>query len=228
MDGFQATAAIRDLVDPTKAGVPIIAMTAHALKEDADRCLAAGMDAYVSKPIEADEFIELVEFLGEADMSEEERVKGAEALGPGSSSMTHHAKESTQQSGALAEEMAPAFDLKEAVNKCFGKYDFFLDMVGGFFEEMEESLHAMLQSKSRGDGEELGRIAHRLKNTVLYLGARSTTDAISKVESAAKSDDATALDQAMDLLSQRLTELKLALIPYHNQKAETFDPGSRN
>ena len=40
-----------------------MALTAHALKEDADRCLAAGMDAYVSKPIQVDEFIELVELL---------------------------------------------------------------------------------------------------------------------------------------------------------------------
>ena len=42
-------------------------MTAHALKEDAKRCLAAGMDAYVSKPIQADDFIELVELLGESN-----------------------------------------------------------------------------------------------------------------------------------------------------------------
>ncbi len=63
MDGFQATAAIRALPDCRKARLPIIAMTAHALKGDAERCLKAGMDGYVSKPIQASEMVELLERL---------------------------------------------------------------------------------------------------------------------------------------------------------------------
>ena len=62
MDGFQATAAIRPLHTP-KSQVPIVAMTAHALKGDHERCLAAGMDAYISKPIDSRELIDLVERL---------------------------------------------------------------------------------------------------------------------------------------------------------------------
>jgi CheY-like chemotaxis protein/anti-sigma regulatory factor (Ser/Thr protein kinase) len=226
MDGFQATAAIRGLADSAKAGVPIIAMTAHALKEDADRCLAAGMDAYVSKPIEADEFIELVEFLGEADIAGEECAKGAEITEAESSPIVREPEECVPQPPGAAEAADPVFDMKEAVNKCFGKYDFFLDMVGGFFEEVDEALQTMLESRSRGDSDELRRIAHRLKNTVLYLGARSTTDAISGVESAAKSRKAAALDQAMEVLDRRLVELKSELAPYRNQNAETYNnPG---
>jgi PAS domain S-box-containing protein len=63
MDGFQATAEIRKLSDPQKARLPVIAMTAHALKGDRERCLAAGMDSYISKPIDHDELIETVERL---------------------------------------------------------------------------------------------------------------------------------------------------------------------
>jgi PAS domain S-box-containing protein len=63
MDGIQATVEIRKLADPHKARVPIVAMTAHALKGDAERCLTAGMDAYLSKPIRAAELIEMVERL---------------------------------------------------------------------------------------------------------------------------------------------------------------------
>ena len=61
MDGFQATAAIRKLDDPKKARLPIIAMTAHALKGDRERCLAAGMNCYLSKPIKKEDLIETVE-----------------------------------------------------------------------------------------------------------------------------------------------------------------------
>ena len=63
MDGFQATQAIRKLADPKKARLPIIAMTAHALKGDSDRCLDAGMDGYISKPVKGEELIELIERL---------------------------------------------------------------------------------------------------------------------------------------------------------------------
>ncbi|HEY3938546.1 MAG TPA: response regulator, partial [Bryobacteraceae bacterium] len=61
MDGYQATAAIRDRELRTGVHVPIVAMTAHALDRDRERCLAAGMDAYLSKPIQTDKLFELVE-----------------------------------------------------------------------------------------------------------------------------------------------------------------------
>ncbi|MBI4402570.1 MAG: response regulator [Deltaproteobacteria bacterium] len=61
MDGFQATQAIRTLPDPKKAAVPIVAMTAHAMKKDEERCHAAGMNSYVSKPINFRELVQLIE-----------------------------------------------------------------------------------------------------------------------------------------------------------------------
>jgi signal transduction histidine kinase len=60
MDGYQATAAIRCLEDPAKAHLPIVAMTAHAMARDRQRCLAAGMNAYISKPINADELLNTI------------------------------------------------------------------------------------------------------------------------------------------------------------------------
>ena len=61
MDGFDATIAIRRKEQTTGEHVPIIAMTAHAMKGDRERCLEAGMDAYVSKPIEAAELYRAIE-----------------------------------------------------------------------------------------------------------------------------------------------------------------------
>ena len=61
MDGFECTAIIRDKEQITGSHLPIIAMTAHAMKGDEARCLAAGMDAYLSKPIKPVELFELVE-----------------------------------------------------------------------------------------------------------------------------------------------------------------------
>jgi CheY-like chemotaxis protein len=61
MDGFETTAVIRAQERDTGKRLPIIAMTAHAMKGDRERCLAAGMDNYIAKPISARELVELLE-----------------------------------------------------------------------------------------------------------------------------------------------------------------------
>jgi CheY-like chemotaxis protein len=61
MDGFEATTAIRIRERDTDSHVLIIAMTAHAMQGDRERCIAAGMDSYISKPIKIGELIELLE-----------------------------------------------------------------------------------------------------------------------------------------------------------------------
>ena len=60
MDGFEATAAIRKKEESTGKHLPIIAMTAHAMKGDRERCLAAGMDGYIAKPINIKELIAVI------------------------------------------------------------------------------------------------------------------------------------------------------------------------
>ena len=70
MDGFEATAAIREKEKLTGAHIPIVAMTANALKGDEQKCLQAGMDGYISKPIQTKELIATIERLvASADVS---------------------------------------------------------------------------------------------------------------------------------------------------------------
>ena len=61
MDGFEATAAIRRLEENTRTHIPIIAMTAHAMVGDRQRCLKAGMDGYIPKPVHAQELFETID-----------------------------------------------------------------------------------------------------------------------------------------------------------------------
>ena len=63
MDGLQTTVAIRELEKTTGRHIPILAMTAHAMNRDREKCLAAGMDAYLSKPVRATELYDAIEEL---------------------------------------------------------------------------------------------------------------------------------------------------------------------
>jgi signal transduction histidine kinase/CheY-like chemotaxis protein len=81
MDGFEATAAIRAAERDGRAHLPIIAMTAHAMKGDRERCLAAGMDAYLAKPVERRELVELLARFApaQAEVSQPSAAAGAAA-----------------------------------------------------------------------------------------------------------------------------------------------------
>jgi CheY-like chemotaxis protein len=63
MGGFEATAAVREREKATGKHIPIVALTARAIKGDRERCLAAGMDGYVAKPIRPEELFEQIEAL---------------------------------------------------------------------------------------------------------------------------------------------------------------------
>ena len=71
MDGFQATAEIRKREKIAGRRTPIIALTAHALKEDRERCLSAGMDAYVTKPIRPEELFSVIQSVLQSSAAEE-------------------------------------------------------------------------------------------------------------------------------------------------------------
>jgi CheY-like chemotaxis protein len=82
MDGLQATVAIRERERSTGRHTPIVAMTAHALKSDEGRCLSAGMDAFISKPIRTNELFATIEkLLGKSNEAGEAMGGGGDARG---------------------------------------------------------------------------------------------------------------------------------------------------
>jgi PAS domain S-box-containing protein len=208
MDGFQATAEIRKLNDPRKSRLPIIAMTAHALKGDRERCLAAGMNCYLSKPIKGEELIEVVERLGEDGFGIEDReLENDEGQGTSGASGDGNGPPPVSN----PQSPIPVFDLDEALGKCLDQYDLFQEMAGCLFCEADALLEQMRAALSNGAATELANAAHRLKGTVAYLGAAPAMEATQHVEAIGRSGDLSAAAAAIETLAHELERLKEAL-----------------
>ena len=202
MDGLEATAMIRKREDGDRR-VPIIAMTAHAMRGDRDRCLAAGMDGYIAKPISPPELIGLVERL--AAKAEEDRQRWEATELPSSALET------------AAELPANTFNLQEALKSCFNSRMFW-EMVEFFFTESIEMMNQMHAALKDGNAEAVGRAAHRLRGTILYLGANRAMEAALQVEEAGMSGDLTAVAEALGSLDTQIQLLKQALPPNRQGK----------
>ena len=208
MDGLEATAAIRAAEQGTAPGsakpspnrgaspvpprVPIIAMTAHAMKGDRDRCLAAGMDGYLSKPIDGREMIALVESLA--------GCSPAQGAAPSAHADVRHPE-------------GPVFDPGLALQRCAHKPRLVADMIQYFFADAGSLLPQIRGALARGDLQAVGYLGHRLKGTLIYLGAEAAQAAALRVERVCTSSDGSRLaaEAAVDTLEQACQELTAAL-----------------
>ena len=156
INGLEATAAIRRRETDTGCRAPIIAMTAHVMKGDRERCLAAGMDGYLSKPFNAQEMIGLVESLARGETPRLDLAR-----------TTPNLPQTSPQEAPLV------FDPDEALIRCFNSGDMLREMIHYFLNEADDLFSQMRNALAIGDIEEVGRLGHRMKGTVVYLGART-------------------------------------------------------
>jgi PAS domain S-box-containing protein len=210
MNGLEATAAIRQR-EEVGSRVPIIAMTAHAMKGDRERCLAAGMDGYLSKPVNAQNMIGLV-----ASLARGVPPVTRAAVAPG-------AAETSPPSPAAV------FDPDEALARCFHSRKMMGEMIECFFDEMESLLPQMRAALDKGDLAELGRLGHRMKGTVAYLGAQPAREAALRVERFCTSGGGTPreAEQSVNVLERECAALKAALND-HRRAAERKRDGPKN
>ena len=195
MNGLEATAVIRKRKDDGRR-VPIIAMTAHAMKGDREQCLAAGMDGYLSKPVNAQEMIALVE-----------------SLACGAATVTQVAAVIPDPSETSPQATAVVFNPEEAITRCFNSEDMVREMIQCFFDEVDNLFLQMCRALEKGDLVEVGRLGHRMKGTVVYLGAQPAKEAALRVERFCKSSGGTPseAEEAIDGLEQECLLLKAAL-----------------
>ncbi|MBA4062532.1 MAG: hypothetical protein C0501_02275 [Isosphaera sp.] len=190
MDGFEAVAVIRAREAGTGRRTPIVAMTAHAMKGDRERCLAAGMDDYLSKPVRRDELVGILARIGG------EAAAVTPPPGP---------VETPPPAGP------PAFDRAAALTRLGGDEALLAELAGLFREEAPRMLAEIRDALSAGDAAGVRRTAHGLKGSAGYVGAPRTVEAARRLELLGESGDLAAAPDALGTLEAEVEQLTAAL-----------------
>ncbi len=182
MDGLRATQAIRE-IEKTRGGhTPIVAVTAHAMEGDRERCLAAGMDGYVSKPLRVTELFQVV----------------AELLPP-------------REEAAVATGVGPApvvpKDLEAALDAVGGDAALLGKIVLLFLEQCPALTAKIRSAIQAGDGDAAAAAAHTLAGSLSVLSVMRAQDAARSVEQLAPGADRPTVDAAYAVLEQELAEV---------------------
>jgi PAS domain S-box-containing protein len=164
MDGYQATAKLR--AEPRLATLPIIAMTAHATLEERQRCIAAGMNDHISKPIDPANLFETVGRFYQAK-NPAAPVKPAEATAP-------HASNGLPEIEGL--------DVKDGLSRVMGNEKLYLKLLRQFAEQQGPAPGQIAEALALGDAVLAERLAHTLKGVAGNIGAKLVHVASSDLE----------------------------------------------
>ena len=205
MDGYQATAKLRS--DTRFTTLPIIAMTAHATIEERQRCLAAGMNDHIAKPIDPANLFETVaRFYKSADAAAADlNVDPLPGYRP--------ADDSSHDLPSIA-----GLDTKDGLSRVGGNRKLYLKLLRQFIEQQGPSVEQITDALAKGDIPLGERLAHSLKGVSGNIGAtrvQSTAGVLERLihdrADATRVDAAT--QQVMACLAPLVTELRGALTP---------------
>jgi PAS domain S-box-containing protein len=186
MGGLELTRAVRRRESGGPHRLPIIAMTASAMKGDAERCLAEGMDGYVAKPIRRDEFLRIIE----------ESPPGDAALVP---------------AAADGDGRPPVCNVPELLAAYDHNLGFVAQLVQTFFQVYQQELPQLRAAVAKQDAEDVARRAHRLKGSVGNLRGESLQAAAESLTHEARAGNQAALPGLLVQLEQEFCLLKPVL-----------------
>lgn len=187
MDGLEATRRIRALEKERRT--PIIAMTANAMESDRERCLAAGMDEYLSKPIKAQELQQMLQHF---------------SLPRGHRLQTHAAQ--------LGGTVTPSHEFDYARAITLVDQDVLHIIAQTFVDQWPQELQKMRGSLAKPDLQALMHVAHALKGTLAMFGAQPASGLASEIEQCANHQDAAGAGVRLGLLELEMEKL-IPVIP---------------
>jgi PAS domain S-box-containing protein len=216
MDGIEATQHIRKLPDPVKAGIPIIALTANALKGDSEKYLAAGMNDYLAKPFDEERLFRVIS----RNLAKYSSPVGAAAAGPVSAAgpLSHPAATAAQELPInnhtnMSPVNTPLYDLSMVQSVSGGDEAFIKKMVALFIETVPQNVEELSKATQAENWEQVGKTAHKLKSTVDSMGIKSIRQEIRAVEANAKQksslqDVPSLVKKIADVIDQCIVQLR--------------------
>jgi CheY-like chemotaxis protein/HPt (histidine-containing phosphotransfer) domain-containing protein len=193
MDGLAATEKIRDLERETGRHIPIVAMTAHAMQGDRERCLAAGMDQYVSKPLRIHQLIDAV----------------ASALGIAAVTEATHA--ANPPSSAPLPSSDGVIDWQDALDAVNGDRGTLASVVEAFLEESPKLVRQLRDTLTNSDAAAFRRASHTLKSSLRFFGAHQAADLAWQLELLGKDGELDAAARQVDALITAIDEVVAAV-----------------
>jgi two-component system, sensor histidine kinase and response regulator len=199
MGGMEATAAIRLREQETGGHLPIIALTAHAMKGDRERCLAHGFDAYVPKPLKAEELLTTMENLVPSRPAPEPVEVACEPP-----------EETLDTEETLDNDLAMA--------SVGGDRELLREIAALFIDDCERLINEVQDAVDRRDAARLRQSAHRLKGSIGHFGAPAVMTQARRLEQMGQSGDLNHCEGALACLLRELERVrpeiaKLSLAP---------------
>jgi PAS domain S-box-containing protein len=198
MDGYEATGRIRDESSAVKNHkIPIIAMTANAMQGDRDKCLDAGMDDYISKPVKPEELLDAIK---KVLLTQTEKVSETK--------LGNHIAEQPAQAEIITEEDEEEmdkdiFDKDALLEKLMNDSELLESIIDIFFEDIPKQIDLLENALIAKDADAVGRLAHSIKGAAGNICAYALQKSASQAEKSGKAGD---LKKAVEHTSNILLE----------------------